>query len=59
MGDGHGPFHRLRPSGSGFREYFDPMDGTGRGSARFSWSAALFTDMVLSSRRPRDLAKKG
>ena len=23
---------------SGFREYFDPMDGTGRGSARFSWT---------------------
>jgi len=44
---------------SGFREYFDPLDGSGRGSDRFSWSAALFTDMVLASRRPRNLAKKG
>ena len=38
---------------SGFREYFDPLDGSGRGSDRFSWSAALFTDMVLTSRRSR------
>jgi hypothetical protein len=44
---------------SGFREYFDPLDGSGRGSDRFSWSAALFTDMVLTSRRPRNLAVKG
>jgi len=44
---------------SGFREYFDPLDGSGRGSDRFSWSAALFTDMVLTSRRPQNLAVKG
>jgi glycogen debranching enzyme len=37
---------------SGFREYFDPLDGSGHGSDRFSWSAALFTDMVLASRGP-------
>jgi hypothetical protein len=35
---------------SGFREYFDPLDGSGHGSDGFSWSAALFTDMVLASR---------
>ncbi|HVA87235.1 MAG TPA: hypothetical protein VNF73_13090, partial [Candidatus Saccharimonadales bacterium] len=33
---------------SGFREYFDPLDGSGHGSDRFSWSAALFIDLVLS-----------
>ncbi len=36
-------------SGSGFREYFDPFDGTGHGSADFSWSAALAIDFVRSS----------
>lgn len=36
---------------SGFREYFDPLDGSGRGSDGFSWSAALFTDMVLAGQR--------
>lgn len=41
---------------SGFREYFDPMDGSGRGSDRFSWTASLFTDMVLASRRPPTIA---
>ncbi len=35
---------------SGFREYFDPVDGTGHGSDEFSWSAALFIDMVLADR---------
>ncbi len=35
---------------SGFREYFDPLDGSGHGSDRFSWSAALFIDMVQASR---------
>lgn len=37
---------------SGFREYFDPLDGSGHGSDRFSWSAALFTDMVMTGRSP-------
>ncbi len=36
---------------SGFREYFDPLEGSGHGSDRFSWSAALFLDMVLASCR--------
>jgi hypothetical protein len=31
---------------SGFREYFDPMDGTGYGSADFAWTAALLLDLV-------------
>lgn len=31
---------------SGFREYFDPLDGTGRGAHDFSWSAALALDML-------------
>jgi len=35
---------------SGFREYFDPFDGTGRGSHDFSWSAALVLDL-LGARR--------
>lgn len=26
---------------SGFREYYDPCNGSGRGSTDFSWSAAL------------------
>jgi len=34
---------------SGFREYFDPFDGTGRGSTDFSWSAALAIDLIRSS----------
>ncbi len=34
---------------SGFREYFDPFDGDGHGSADFSWSAALAIDLVRSS----------
>lgn len=28
----------------GFREYFNPRSGAGRGSDRFSWSAALYLD---------------
>lgn len=35
---------------SGFREFFDPFDGTGRGSHDFSWSAALVLDL-LGTRR--------
>jgi glycogen debranching enzyme len=31
---------------SGPYEYFDPFNGTGRGSAAFSWTAALVMDMV-------------
>ena len=44
---------------SGFREYFDPLDGSGHGSDRFSWTAALFTDMVLASSSPSTMAKNG
>lgn len=31
---------------SGFREYFDPMNGTGYGSRDFAWTAALVLDLV-------------
>ena len=31
----------------GFYEYFDPTTGIGHGSDLFSWSAALFLDVVL------------
>ena len=31
----------------GFREYFDPFDGSGLGSNFFSWSAALLIDVVM------------
>ena len=37
---------------SGFREYFDPFDGTGRGSHDYSWSAALVLDLLASRREP-------
>jgi hypothetical protein len=30
----------------GFREYFDPLTGAGRGVADFSWSAALTLDLL-------------
>lgn len=33
---------------SGFREYFDPFDGTGQGSHDFSSSAALVLDMLAA-----------
>jgi glycogen debranching enzyme len=36
---------------SGFREYFDPFDGSGQGSHDFSWSAALVLDLLASRRR--------
>lgn len=31
--------------GAGFREYYDPRDGSGCGSPQFSWSAALAIDL--------------
>jgi len=30
-------------------EYFDPLDGTGRGSAAFSWTAALAMDLAADA----------
>jgi hypothetical protein len=35
---------------SGFREYFDPFDGTGQGSHDFSWTAALVLDLLAERR---------
>jgi hypothetical protein len=32
--------------GAGFREYFDPFEGTGYGTRSFSWSAALTIDLI-------------
>ncbi len=37
---------------SGFHEYFSPHDGTGFGSADFSWTAALLIDRLC--RQPQD-----
>ncbi len=31
----------------GFYEYYDPITGFGHGSDLFSWTAALFLDVVL------------
>ncbi len=50
---------------SGFREYFDPEEGTGYGSDGFGWSAALTLDLIerhrgASRTRIRDrLAARG
>jgi hypothetical protein len=33
----------------GFYEYYDPLKGCGYGSKDFSWTAALFLDVVLST----------
>ncbi|MDL4771336.1 MULTISPECIES: amylo-alpha-1,6-glucosidase [Thermomonosporaceae] len=37
---------------SGFREYFDPFDGTGRGGHDHSWSAAVVLDLLGARRAP-------
>jgi glycogen debranching enzyme len=34
---------------SGFREYYDAQDGSGCGSADFSWSAALALELLAAS----------
>jgi len=33
---------------SGFREFFDPFDGSGRGSHDYSWTAALLLDLLAA-----------
>ncbi|MFV2082376.1 MAG: DUF547 domain-containing protein, partial [bacterium] len=35
----------------GFHEYFDSFDGSGYGSDNFSWTAALFIDLVMDHYR--------
>ncbi|WP_344244284.1 MGH1-like glycoside hydrolase domain-containing protein [Actinocorallia libanotica] len=35
---------------SGFREFFDPFDGSGRGSHDYSWTAALLLDLMAARR---------
>lgn len=37
---------------AGFREYFNPETGAGRGSDRFSWSAALYLDWTADDPLP-------
>jgi hypothetical protein len=41
---------------SGFREYFNPLTGEGYGADNFSWTAALFIDLVETVRQ--DLVKQ-
>jgi glycogen debranching enzyme len=42
-------------AGAGFREYFDPFNGTGYGTDGFGWSAALTIDFIERlSRSERD-----
>lgn len=38
---------------SGFREYFDPFDGAGRGGHDYSCSASLVLDLLAARRAPR------
>ena len=38
---------------SGFREFFDPFDGSGRGGHDHSWTAALVLDLLGARRTPR------
>jgi glycogen debranching enzyme len=40
--------------GAGFREYYDPRDGSGCGSSDFSWSAALTLELSQVSRSGED-----
>ena len=42
---------------SGFREYFDPLNGKGLGADHFSWTAALTLDFLSSDGRPHALRK--
>jgi glycogen debranching enzyme len=37
---------RALVTSQGFREYFDPRDGTGCGATDFSWSAALTLEVM-------------
>jgi mannosylglycerate hydrolase MGH1-like protein len=41
----------------GFREYFDPHTGVGRGVADFSWSAALALDLLASAPGPHPASR--
>jgi hypothetical protein len=42
-------------SRSGFREYFDPLSGSGLGAEQFSWTAALTLDFLSNDGQPRRL----
>lgn len=43
---------------SGFREYFDPLTGTGLGADRFSWTAALTLDFLSADQAPSSLRSR-
>jgi hypothetical protein len=43
--------------GGGFREYFDPVSGAGRGSTDFSWSAALTLDVLAEQPAPAPVSE--
>jgi hypothetical protein len=47
-------------AGAGFREYFDPFDGTGYGTDGFGWTAALTIDLIERHRGTarHDLAER-
>jgi hypothetical protein len=34
-------------SDQGFREYYNPITGTGLGGKNFSWTAALVIDIIM------------
>ncbi|REE99365.1 MGH1-like glycoside hydrolase domain-containing protein [Thermomonospora umbrina] len=38
---------------SGFREYFDPFDGSGHGSHDYSWTASVVLDLLAARRTPQ------
>ena len=51
-------------AGAGFREYFNPFDGTGYGTDGFGWSAALTIDFIerqppIGARSTRGAAARG
>ena len=45
-------------SEQGFREYYDPITGTGLGGKNFSWTAALVIDIIMMKRHlfPKSIA---
>lgn len=40
----------MLPIKHGFYEYFDPIDNRGLGTPDFSWTAALFIDVLATNR---------
>ncbi len=42
----------------GFYEYFNPLDGKGKGAPNFSWTAALYIDLVNQTRSSSEVIPK-